>query len=237
MIINIEQVITQARAMLRLLDTQENIEFLQTLINTAAQYKLNATNTYTIQCAEVDIEGCKQAKLPDNYTDLFCFILDGGCCNGCAHTALPEPHPPNFLYCSCPNVYYYDKHALIKNELCGWYENYFYIQNGYIFFPSKNTATSIKIYYTGFNTDEDGLMLIDEEQTLALANYAAWQYALSFPEAYTPEQRREWKQSWWGELAVLNGKKIIREFKLQKPQISLLVNGLLVNHRKGGFGR
>lgn len=235
MIVNIQQVITRAKSMLRLMDSQENEEELQTMINSAARYRLHATNTYTVQSEDVDVED-HQASLPENYSNLYFFELSpsGCCCCGGNTEALGLP--ANYYCRSCPSIYFYDKSAVMGNN-CGWYGDYFYIQNNQIILPQNSNATSVKVYYDGFNTDSKGLMLIDEEQEEALAAYAAWQYALTYEEKYTREQRLEWKQMWQGQSGVLRGKRILRQFKLQKPQISLLVNAVLANQRKGGFGR
>ncbi len=78
-------------------------------------------------------------------------------------------------------------------------------------------------------------MVVDEEQMECLAAYAAWQYALTFVEQYTREQRAEWKQMFFALKAVVNGRKIIREFKLQKGAISLIANAVLIQNRRGGY--
>jgi nitrite reductase/ring-hydroxylating ferredoxin subunit len=233
MIINVDQVITRTKARLRLMETTEADAYINLLIDEAAR-GLNAENTKTIQCEDVEID-CGRAKLPDNYSELYFFMLDGGCCNGCSHTDAPEPTPPNFLYCSCPSIYYYDKSAMIGDN-CDWYGNAFYIQNGYIFFPSTNTATHVKVYFYGFNV-KDGMMVVSDDQERALSAYAAFQYANEYPESYTPEQRRNWNAEWVAQKNWLNGNKILKEFKLQKPQISLIANAVLINRRRGGFGR
>lgn len=238
MIVNIEQVIAQARMLLRLMDTQENAEYLQTLIESAARYRLNATNTFTIQCETAAIE-CNKAELPQNWESLEFFKLNPVGCSGCCQGVdlIPghnDPAPNNA--CACPSVYYYNKAAVVNDDDCGWYNNYFYIQGNHIYFPSNTTATEVKIYYRGYNTDSEGFMLIDEETMECLAFYAAWQYALIFEEAYTKEQRATWERLWWAGKAVIDGRRIIREFILQKPQISLIVNAQLIQRRKGGLG-
>ncbi len=237
MIINSEQIVVRTKGRLRLMETSEHDSYLLKLIEEGAR-GLNSSATYKIQCCEVDID-CNKAKLPDSFESLEYFCIDG-CCGNC--TTVPVTVPPTPVVCSCPSVFFYSKQALMnggcdEDGSCGWYGNYFYIQNGYIYFSSTVTADTVKIWYRGFNTDSDGLMIVDEECERGLSAYAAFQFASSYPEAYAPEQRSAWNNEWVAQKRYINGKKVIREFKLSKPYISLLVNGQLVNHRYSGMGR
>jgi hypothetical protein len=215
MIVNVEQVVTRAKLRLRLMETSEHDSTLMKFIEEGAR-GLNATSTYKIQCKNIDIE-CHKSKLPDCYETLICFQING--CSGCC-TPQVNTVPPTPIVCTCPEIFYYDKAAMINcGDNCGWYNNFFYIQDGFMYFPSSMTADTVKVWYYGFNVDEDGLMLIDEEMERGLSAYAAFQFAVSYPEQYTPEQRSTWNREWIAQKNYVNGKKIIREFKLQKPNM------------------
>ncbi len=233
MIVNAQQIVVRAKSRLRLMETSEQDSYLHKLIEEGAR-GLNASSTYKISCHEAEID-CHKAKLPCSYDSLEFFKVNG-CCGNCTQPIATIPPTP--VICTCPPLFYYDKAALMQGDKnCGWFGNYFYIQNGFIYLPSSTTATKIDIWYRGFNVDEDGFMLLDEELERGLSAYAAYQFAVSYPEAYTPEQRATWNNEWVNQKKYVNGKKIIREFKLQKPQISLLVNAVISNNRRGGYGR
>lgn len=235
MIVSSTQIVTRAKMRLRLMETSEHDLEILKLIEEGAR-GLNASSTYKISCHEAEID-CNKAKLPDCYESLEYFCVNG-CCGNC--TSPPETIPPTPVVCSCPSVFYFSKSALINSgcddNSCGWYGNYFYIQNGYIYFSSTVTATSLKIWYVGFNVDENGLMVINEECERGLSAYAAFQFASSRPEAYQ-SQIGLWNAEWVAQKRYINGKKIIREFKLQKADISLLVNATMAQNRRAGLGR
>lgn len=232
MIITTEQPVVLAKFKLRLESTSEHDAFLEKMVNSAAS-KLNATGTYTIQCHEAHID-CNQAKLPDNYDILvgFQFAGDGcsGCCGACtggnALTAI----------CECRSMYTYYQWDVISHRPCSWYGTYFSINGNFIHFPSTLTQDTIKIWYRGFNTDGNGLMILDEEQEECLACYAAYQFSVSYPESYTPKQMDTWLNGYKGQKAWLNGKAKIREFKLQKPYITKVVNAIMINKNSYGIG-
>jgi len=238
-IIGMEQVINLAKMRLDIMDSFEPDQDLEKWINVLAQ-GLNATNTYIIKCCEEDVNGDCKVKLPCGTEELICFQFNPNGCSGvCSAPQDKEGHftTGGVSTCTCPQVYYYDRAAMIKGGNCGWYGNYFYIQGGYMHFPSKLTATSIHIYYEAFNQDEDGLMVIDETQERGLSAGAAYQYACQKWNSYTDRQRAMLNQEWINQKNWINGKKIIGEFKLTKEAISLTVNAVLIQKQYSGIGR
>lgn len=245
MIITSEQIITRAKFRLRLADTTEHDLYLLRLIEEGAR-GLNASSTFTVQCKTVEID-CASAKLPDSYDSLIAFSFNNnGSCSGCCGAATVDPTPPSdtqIVICSCRGLYgvYTQNNIILQHGTYGWYGNYFSINGNYLVFPSTITATQVTIYYRGFNQDDDGMMILDEELSRGLSAYAAGQFATDFQESYTPEQRARWLQEWKDQMGKVNSKKSIREFKLQKDDISLLCNAILSNKRyytfAGCYGR
>lgn len=243
MIVNIEQVITRAKFRLGLESTFEHNDYLKKLIEEAAR-GLNASSTYIVSCETKEIE-CGVAQLPDEYDSLVGFTFNnGGSCSGCCHATV-DPNPPSenqIVVCTCRDFYgvFNQNVIFLQHGSCGWYGNYFAINGNYLTFPSTITATEVNIYFRGFNTDENGLMIIDEEQERGLSAYAAAQFSLDraniIPPAYTPEQRLRWTEEWKAQKKYVNGKQAIRNFKLQKNDIALIANAVLSNRRYPAMG-
>lgn len=235
------QVITLARSYLNLMDTEENNNYLEKLINIAAG-RLNATDSYVINCKESEIE-CGQAALPEFVDELICFQLEpsnscSGCCQGMILSTTEAETGTLPAACNCVSYYYFSQAAMTGAPgSCGWYQNYFYMQDNYLHFPSTVTATSVKIWYRGLNVDDNGIMILQEEQEDALASFAAYRYALTFPQSYSPLQINEFKQNWIAQKNWLNGTEAVRKFKLQKPQISAVMNSIMMNKFVPGYGR
>ncbi len=85
-------------------------------------------------------------------------------------------------------------------------------------------GTKVEIAYQVVNLE------INEEAYTAIAKYVAYQYALSYPELYTPEQRRDWRADGVYGGARVRGAAARRKFEQDKVQIRSLmtqmVNGM-----------
>lgn len=240
MIVTTDSVINRAKMRLRLMDNTEPDVDLERYIQEAAR-QLKTIMTFVVSCETVPID-CGAAKLPDQYYDLlwFSFPCGSGSCSGCCGAATTLPTPPSenqVVVCSCRGLYgfYQQNDIILQHGSWGWYGNYFKINGNYLTFPSTITQTEITIYYKGFNVDKDGLMIIDIEAVRALSAYAAYQYADSTPEAYTPFQINRWNNEWINQMNMLNGRSEIKKYKLDKPQISLIANAVLSNKRYSGI--
>ena len=235
MIVSSEQILVRTKGRLRLMWMTENDLYLLKLLEEGAR-SLNASSAFTVQCVTREID-CNSAALPDNYDSLigFSFNTASGECSGCCGhaTTQPDPSETQIVICTCRGFYgYYSQNNIIlQHGSWGWYGNYFAINGNFLTFPSTITATEVTIYYRGFNTDDNGFMILDEELERGLSAYAAYQFATDYPESYTPEQRQRWLAEWTAQKSFVNGKKAIRDFKLQKDNVSLLANAVLSNKR------
>lgn len=238
MITTSAQLITRAKFRLGLENTSEHDLYLLKLAQEALR-GLNASSTFTVSCETVEIE-CGSAKLPCQYDSLVGFVFNNcGACSGCCNGAVTGGDALVAI-CECRTMYTYSQMDVISHRSYGWYGSYFAINGQFLTFPSTITATEVTIYYKGFNVDADGLMIIDEEVERGASAYMAAQFSLdranTNPPTYTPEQRSMWMAEWIAQKNYINGKKIIKDWKLQKGQISLIVNAIMINRRNVGFG-
>lgn len=228
-----DQVVNRAKVRLRLQDTEEHNLTLRKLVNEGAM-GLQARETYTIQCKELHIEDCK-ATLPCNFSSVlgFTFGNQDECCGVC-HTTVDftPPSEAQIVVCECRGFFgaYSQNNIILQHGTYNWYGNYFQINGNSIVFPSTINTDEVTLWYKGFN-EVDGLMMIAPISERGLSAYAAWQFATDNPEAYQPFQIARWQSEWMAQKGMLGGKRIIEEFKENKPYISLLVNAVLANKR------
>lgn len=231
--VEIGSVINRAKRRLGLQNTFEEDGYLQLLAEEGLR-DTNATDAYAVSCETVEID-CNSARLPERYDELIGFQFgDGTTCSGCCHsTTIPVSPGGNQLVasCACWSFYTYSQYNVISHRPCGWYGNYFSIQNGFINFPSTITATEITVYFKGFNEDENGFMVFNLEQQRGLSAYMAYQYSLDKLNtgAYTESQNNKWLGEWKEQKNRLNGKEAIRKFKLRKQELSLIVNAIMMS--------
>lgn len=229
-----DQVVNRAKIRLRLQDTEEHNLTLRKYVNEGAM-GLQARETYTIQCKELCIEDCK-AILPCNFDSILGFTFNTDeCCGVCGCHATVDPNPPNALQivvCECRGFFgaYSQNNIFLQHGAYYWYRNYFQINGNVISFPSTTTTDTVTLWYRGLN-EKDGLMAINAMSERGLSAYAAMQFATDNPESYTPIQIGAWSREWINQKGMLNGKRIIEEFKENKPYISLIVNAVLANKR------
>lgn len=207
---------------------------LEKLVNEAATYHLDTLNSYIISCCEVEIDDCYKAKIPENAVDLICFSFpNANGCTGCCLDCMNDKNPG--YHCSCPTYYIADRNVL--TDFCGFgasasmYGNFFDVQAGYIVFPSTIKQNTVKIWYRGYNVDDDGLAVLDEKQERALSAYAAYHFALAYFQYYYPEQRREWKQEWIAQKRWLKGDAVQRDAKLHKVSLSSIARAIILSPR------
>lgn len=231
-----DSIITRAKFRLGLQNTFEEDSYLLVLLEEGLR-GTNATDVYTVQCATIDID-CGSAKLPDNYDELIGFQFgDGTTCSGCCHSSTVPAGSPGgdtlIFSCACWSFYTYSQYNAISHRPCGWYGHYFGIQNNHINFPSTITATEITVYYRGFNENDDGFMVFNEEQQRGLSAYMAYQYSLDKLNTgvYNPAQNQMWLAEWKSQKNWLNGKEAIRKFKLRKQELSMIVNAIMTSKR------
>lgn len=234
--IPIAQVINRAKIRLGLEDTTAADAKLEKFINEGAMH-LDALSTYKISCATLDID-CQKAQLPNEATEIICFSFpDSSGCTGCCSSSSDDDSVTSTTSCGCFTYYVANRSILTafcgtdSNTSCGLYSAYFDIQNGYIHFPSSNTATTVRVYYRGWNVDSDGLMLIDERKERGLSAYAAYEYACSGSNAkyYTSKQIDKWESTWIQQKSWIKGTDQVEDAKLHKDTLSAIANAILIN--------
>src|SRR6185295_1001563 len=88
-------------------------------------------------------------------------------------------------------------------------------------------GTEYEIAYEALNVDSDGMLVINEEVSIAVENYAAWKFAVSFPENYTPLQISEWKRDYNFQAGRCRGLAARRKFNYDREQIKMKVNQMV----------
>ncbi len=89
-------------------------------------------------------------------------------------------------------------------------------------------GTEIEIAYQKVNTDDSGLVIINEEMYTALTMYACSWFANAYVENYTAEQRRTWARKYEFQANKCRGLAGRRKFVQGQDQIRKIM-GTMVN--------
>lgn len=233
MYVSTEQVLTRTKARLSLMETTLHDAILEKYVNEGAMH-LGSQRTQRIHCKELVID-CYKAALPDSFETFVAGQFPSGTCScgcGCGSTAEEVLNSLSGIGNTCP-VWYVNKDVLTnfngQGASCGVYSNFFDIDGGFIVFPTTTTATHVKIWFEGWSTDDDGLMLIDEYWERGISSYAAMQFATDMIDAYKPEQRARWEAEWKAQKGHNKGRDNIKRFNLDKHSICQLMNSIISN--------
>lgn len=219
--ISTDQVISSAKTLLRLTDTSDADNMLDLLIQDGAR-AIGGVDGFVKRRKTIDIidgEGC----LPEDFYRLFGLRV------------IRNEHPSDP---SLPNGYYagvYVDRAFLYENGCDFdsqmadFTGSFQIVDGKIYFNGNTSADQVLIAYLAYNKAEDGSMMVNEEWERALALFAASQYALSFPEKYTPMQQQSWYRQWIAKQKWCRGRARVREFQNQRLEIMSQVNAIISN--------
>ena len=234
--IDIESVITEAKGLLWLEDTTKWDAQIEKKINQGALH-LNNLNTYTISCGTFDVE-CAKIYLPQA-TEIIAIknTISTQCCTGACSVVYDEFSVDNrFMQCGCNGTYYIaDRNVLTDFLGNGCFAgNVFSFEGGYINLPSNTTLTEAKVWYRGYNEDEDGIMIIDELQERGLAAYAAFMFAISGTHygKYAPRQVQKWEQIWTNQKAFLGGKAQQDDNRQNKGKFAAIARAILIDPRQ-----
>lgn len=232
--IDISSIITEAKFLLGLTDTTKWDSRLESLINQASIH-LNSLNTYTISCETIEVD-CGKAKLPDSAISVIAIkSTTSSQCTGLCHVVADENSVDDrFMECGCVcgNYFVADRNVLTNFNGNGCYGgNVFSVQDGYINFPSNTTLTEIRVWYHGYNVDEDGIMVFDELQERGLAAYAAYMFAISGThfDKYDRMQVMEWKKTWVAQRPFLQGKAQQDYFRQNKGKFAAIARAILID--------
>lgn len=197
------EILPKVKLSLRLSGSDHDV-FLLSLILEGAR-RLRTTETFIIDDCSLTVQN-NSFELPCNAKRLLAYRLS------CREGIFVDV--PFFKGCCSGN--YFNYYPTVK-------------QNGstYYFVDPVTDGSTVDIAYTRLNTDGDGLIVINEEQEIALKNYACWQFALSYPEKYTPLQIRTWEKDYQYQSAYCRGAAARRTFENQREQISSKMNAIL----------
>lgn len=205
--IDSSEVLTNTKQILRLTNA-DNDTWLESLILNLSR-NLSTVETLIIKDCTVTVEN-NRFYLPKDCKKLIAFRTKNSCIQGIIIDV------PFFKHCGC-NV-----------QNWGSLINYLDINGRWAnFINTIDDGTEIEIAYQRIDVDEDGMPKINEEAYTALSFGAAYQFALSYPELYTPEQRREWKTLWQYQAARCRGLAGRRVFEQQKAQIQRAMNTMV----------
>lgn len=234
MVISVEQVINRAKMRLRLNNTEHDA-YLEKIINELA-LGLGSQRSRGPKCTTISID-CHRAKLPDNFLEFTGgkFVGDGCAC-GCRTNATGDELAIEELStgsgnCSCP-VWFVSRGVMSNfngQGSCSVYTNYFDIEGNYIIFQPNITATEMKIYYQGDNTDCDGLMIIFSQWERGLSAGAAAEFALDYDEMYSPRKQQYWNKLWTNQKGHIIGAENIARFNLDSHDIERMMNSIISN--------
>lgn len=238
MIINPDQVINTAKEFLDLGNT-ENDAVLEKFINLGA-ISLRTVDSYIVKCKNVELDDCGTGKLPDSTEEFLgaSFPESSGCSCGCTPnvfgTTITAPGSIDTIYrppCGCP--LFYVAPWLAKREgwngACSPFGNFFTINGNYISLPSTTNATSINVVVKAKNVDDDGLMILNDDQERGLACFAALNFAVKKWSSYTDGQRAFWERTWVAQVPHLRGKAQVKRFQLDKKSIWYIMNTIMSN--------
>jgi hypothetical protein len=195
--ISIDSVIDNAKFLLGLRDTTYADADLERLIDEGARH-LGRIGVFVISCETLDID-CAKAALPG---ELICFSFPDTTCTGCCNATFdPATESNPFNSCGCYQYYTANRSVLTEfcgmNVSCGLMGGFGYSeQGGYLVFPSNITATTVKVWTRGKETDDDGIMVLDDMDERGVAAYAAYKYASAGQNYKMYPQRKEWKDEW-----------------------------------------
>lgn len=234
--VHIDSVVDAAKFNLGLRDTTEADADLERLINQAAQ-GIDSTESYVVNCATLDVD-CAKAKLPDDCIDVLCIRPDtGGGCSGCCNTSFdPETEPnPGLAHCNCSTWWVTNRGVLTEfcNQglSCTYGGNIFAVQNGYLVFMDTITFTEVEVHYQGYNVDDNGLMVLNEEWERGLSSYASWKYASAGQNYrnYDRGQIADWRRDWTAQVNKIRGKAAQRDFRQNKPKFASVARAILIS--------
>lgn len=207
-----ESVLTIVKQMLRLSDTTDHDIYLSQQINEGVR-RLSTNETLIIKNCTATANNSR-FYLPVDCKQILAFRSSTSCLQG---TFVDTNF---FTQCGC--------NALISSNGISPLSNLIDIVGrwAYLILAVEDGST-FEIAYQALNSDESGLMVINEEAQIAVQNYAAWKFALSYPENYTRFQWMEWKEDYMFQAAKCRGLASRRKFEQAREQIKSKINQMV----------
>lgn len=81
------------------------------------------------------------------------------------------------------------------------------IKGNYIVFNSNITSVYAQgeLAYIGLAKDDNGRLLIKDDYTRAIKAYLCWKFSSAYPERYDRNQKQEWMEEWKAQKSWLKG--------------------------------
>ncbi len=207
-----EQILTTTKQLLRLGNTNDQDVILDYFVNEGAR-AIGSTEILVVRNCKVTVEN-NRFRMPKNAKRIIAFRGENSCYQGIFIDVA------FFEQCGCNFNSFGNIIAAVTQ------------QGREMFFLSTVTdGQQIQIAYTTLNTDEDGELMISEEQEIAISRYAAYNYALMFPKDFTPLQVTKWEQQYEMQAARCRGLAARRTFNNQRTQINSKMNAILTFDR------
>lgn len=210
-VVTTESVMTMAKQMLRLSDTTDNDIFLEALIVEGCR-RLSTNETLIIKNCTVTANNSR-FYLPKGCKQILAFRGSDSCIPGIMVDL-------NFFkQCGC---------NFTSFQNVGSLGNLLDIQGRWAYFiAAVPDGTEFEIAYQSLNDDENGIMIVNEEAAIALQNYAAWKFALSYPENYSRAQWLDWKTDYMFQANRCRGLAARRKFEQAREQIKAKINQIV----------
>jgi len=209
-IISYEEVLANVKQILRLPDSNNDVWLSSIVLQNARD--LSTNETLIIKNCTVEINDSK-FSLPKDCKRLLAFRASNSCIPG---TFVDFPF---FTQCGC-NV--------SSSQAINPLSNLLDIQGRTAYFIlAVSDETEFQIAYQAVDTDCEGLVIINEEAYTALSFLSAADFALSYPEMYTPMQVKEWQRKGSAQGSRVRGLAARRKFEQAREQIKQKMNQII----------
>jgi hypothetical protein len=199
-----QQIISAAKQRLRITDTSDWDALLESWIYDGVRAAKWPT-TKVIKSCRKEVEDGK-VELPCNYSKFIALQLD---CSDIMYYA-------NEFASSCTSEC--NSRLGMIGEIIG----------NYIHFGSAIVdADEVDIAYWALNTDNDGFLVLYDEDELALVYYLCKEYALTFAEKYNKIQIQQWDNLFREEANNARGLKNRDQFNKDMPLIAQIMNSIV----------
>lgn len=208
--IGIEEVIAHIKLQLNVTHTTEYDDYFTIQINEGLRH---------LDCLSLLVKKTCQVEICDNKAELPC---------GFVRLLAARTNGDNWGQMIYSDLKFLARSGCDTQNVCA-YTDTFQINNGYIIFNNITEAESILVAYLGYNTDDNGRLLIYEDYERALVAYSCYKFGLSFFESVPSEVRRDYKSEWINQKAWIKGMDARASFQLTKLEIHLTVNAMCIN--------
>lgn len=229
--ITYDQVIGYTKQELGITNTTDHDALLEIKINEAVRHIDNLRQTKLLNCI-LDITDNRIA-LPKGFQQLLGLRF-------CELASTEDNAVPSTTY-MFRDLWYFDYKYLNMcdinpSDLKKWnaedYINTFKIvENKYIVFNfnAAENYSKAQIAFKGVNTDTNGKFVIYADYERAVVNYAAYQFALRFPELYSSAFLSDKRETWKAQKAWLKGRDQERAWSDNKAEMQKVIHTMFID--------